>query len=141
VTVEQLPQPGDLEVIGADECVALLEEAPWVRVGFVADGGPDVLPVNHLLLDGAIFFRTAPGSKLGAAAAGGRVAIEADGGDERTRIGWSVVAHGQADIVVDPELEERLLAEPFEPWALPDQQAFWVRVEVASITGRRIVRS
>ena len=48
--------------------------------------------------------------------------------------------HGTAEIVTDPQLEEALLAHPFEPWALPDDKGFWVRVEVASITGRRIVR-
>jgi uncharacterized protein len=120
--------------------LTLLEEAPWVRVGFIADGAPAVLPVNHLVHEGEIFFRTGAGSKLGTAAAAGPVVIEADGGDEDQRIGWSVVAHGQASIVTDPELEERLMARPFEPWALPDDRAFWVRVEVASITGRRIVR-
>jgi len=137
---QELPRPGDLEPIDADECVALLEEAPWVRIGFIADGLPSVLPVNHLLHDGEIFFRTAPGSKLGTAAAAGPVAVQADGGDERLRIGWSVVVHGTAEIVTDPQLEEALLAHPFEPWALPDDKGFWVRVEVASITGRRIVR-
>lgn len=138
--MQDLPRPGDLVALDPDECVALLEQAPWVRVGFITGGAPHVLPVNHLLHDGAVYFRTAPGSKLGTAAAGGRVAIEADGGDEATRIGWSVVAHGHAEIVTEPGVEEQLFALPFEPWALPDDKGFWVRVEVASITGRRIVR-
>lgn len=138
--MQDLPRPGDLVALDVDECVTLLEQAPWVRIGFITDDAPHVLPVNHLLRDDAIFFRTAPGSKLGTAAAGARVAVEADGGDERTRIGWSVVAHGNAEIVTDPVLEERLLAQPFEPWALPDDKGFWVRVEVSSISGRRIVR-
>jgi uncharacterized protein len=135
-----LPRPGDLVALDPAECVELLEQAPWVRIGFVVDGLPTVLPVNHLFHDDAIFFRTAPGSKLGTAAATGPVAIEADGGDTSTRIGWSVVAHGHARIVTDPALEEQLFALPFEPWALPDDKGFWVRVDVRSISGRRIVR-
>lgn len=137
---QQPPRPGDLEALDPSECVALLEQAPWVRVGFIADGAPAVLPVNHLIHEGEIYFRTGAGSKLGTAAAAGAVAVEADGGDEDQRIGWSVVAHGSASIVTDPALEERLMAQPFEPWALPDDRSFWVQVEVASITGRRIVR-
>ena len=138
----QSPQrPGDLVTIDPDECVRLLDEAPWVRIGFVVDGAPSVLPINVLLHDEAIFFRTAAGSKLGTAAAGDRVAVEADGGDEATRVGWSVVAHGQTAIVTDAALEERLFAQSFEPWALPDDRNFWVRIEVTSITGRRIVRA
>jgi nitroimidazol reductase NimA-like FMN-containing flavoprotein (pyridoxamine 5'-phosphate oxidase superfamily) len=138
--MQQPPRPGDLVTIEPQACVELLEAAPWVRIGFVADGMPSVLPVNVLLHDDAIFFRTAPGSKLGSAAASGTVAVEADGGDEATRIGWSVLARGQASIVTDPTLEEALFNLPFEPWAIPDDNFFWVRVEVESITGRKIIR-
>ena len=137
----QSPQrPGDLVTIDPDECVRLLDEAPWVRIGFVVDGAPSVLPINVLLHDEAIFFRTAAGSKLGTAASAGAVAIQADGGDESARVGWSVVANGTASIVTDPAVEEALLARPFEPWALPDDARFWVRVDVDSVSGRRIVR-
>ncbi len=139
--MSELPRPGDLVTIEADECVELLASAPWVRIAFVSGGLPTVLPVNHLFHEQAVYFRTAPGSKLGSAAADGPVAIEADGGDADLRIGWSVLAHGHSRIVTDPALEEALLAYPFEPWALPDDKAFWVQVDVEDISGRRIVRS
>lgn len=132
--------PGDLVAIDADECTALLRAAPFVRIAFVVDGAPTVLPINVLLHDDAVFFRTATGSKLGTAAAGGPVAVEADAGDETTRIAWSVVLHGTASIVTDTSLEEELLGRTFEPWALPDVKSFWVRVDQHEITGRRIVR-
>lgn len=138
-----MPPPGplgDLVVIDPSECIDLLGQAPWVRIGFLADGEPSVLPVNAVLHDDAIYFRTGAGSKLGTAAADSMVAIEADGGDTEERIGWSVVAHGRASIVTDRALEETLMSLPFEPWALPDTRDFWVRVEVASVSGRRIVR-
>jgi uncharacterized protein len=134
------PRPGDLVTLDADQCVALLESAEWVRLGFVLDGIPSILPINVLLHDDAIFFRTATGSKLAAAASAGPVAVQADDGDAEQRVGWSVLAHGEATIVTDREVEEALLARPFEPWAIPDDKPFWVRVEVRNITGRRIVR-
>jgi uncharacterized protein len=137
----QPPRPGDLTTIERDECVALLSGAPWVRLAFVVDGAPEVLPINVLVRDDAIYFRTATGSKLGSAAADGPVAVQADGGEERTRIGWSVVAHGHASIVVDRDVEEELFALPFEPWALPDDREFWVRITVETVSGRRIVRA
>lgn len=133
-------RPGDLVAIDRNDCVALLEKAHWVRIGFITDNGVGVLPVNHLLHDGAIFFRTAPGSKLGSAAASGPVTVEADDGDPATREAWSVMVRGHASIVTDQDMIEQLMALPFEPWALPDTQAFWVRIEVEEITGRRIVR-
>jgi uncharacterized protein len=134
------PRPGDLVAIAPDECVALLEGASWVRLAFTLDGVLNVLPINVLLHDGAIFFRTAAGSKLAAAAASGKVAVQADSGDTATRTGWSVLAQGRATIVTDPAVEEALFARPFEPWAIPDDKPFWVRVEVDHISGRRIVR-
>jgi uncharacterized protein len=138
--VEKLPRPGDLEEIDREECVALLESAMFVRIGFVHGDAPDVLPVNHVVHQGAIYFRTAPGSKLGSAAAGGLIAIEADDGDPSTRIGWSVVAKGTASIVTDEAEIESLMSLPFEPWALPDTRAFWVRTDVHDLQGRRVVR-
>jgi uncharacterized protein len=138
--VPKPPRPGDLIALERDACVEHLEQAPYVRIGFVVDGDPMVLPVNHLLYEGAIYFRTAPGSKLGSAAAGHNVVIEADEGDEQRRIGWSVVAKGRASIVLDEAEIEALLAQPFEPWALPDNRSFWIRVDVQDLEGRRIIR-
>jgi uncharacterized protein len=133
-------RPGDLASLDRDECLRLLVGTSFVRVAFVTTHGPTILPVNHLLHGDALYFRTAPGSKLGTAAAGAQVAIEADGGDEPTRTGWSVLIHGKASIVNDNAIIEALHAEPFEPWALPADQSFWVRVELEHVTGRRIVR-
>lgn len=134
-------RPGDLVAIDAAACLALLEDAPWVRLAFVLDGVPSVLPINILLHDGAVFLRTATGSKLAAAAAAGTVAVQADGGDPVARVGWSVLAHGEASIVTDPAVEEALLARGFEPWAIPDDKPFWIRIDVSEVTGRRIVRT
>lgn len=134
------PRPGDLIALDRDASVEHLGAAPYVRVGFVVDGEPMVLPVNHLLHAGAIYFRAAPGSKLGTAAAGNLLVIEADEGDEDRRIGWSVVAKGRASIVTDDAEVEALHAQPFEPWALPAESSFWIRVDVQDIDGRRISR-
>jgi uncharacterized protein len=138
--VKAPPRPGDLVEIGPTECLDLLASAPYVRIAFVVDDGPTVLPINLVLHAGGVYFRTAAGSKLGSAAASGRVAIEADGGDESTRVAWSVVIHGTVSILTDPTIEEELHALPDEPWALPDSRSFWVRVDVDRISGRRIVR-
>lgn len=133
-------RPGDLVPLERDDCVELLRSAPYVRIGFVADGAPTILPVNVLWHDGAVYLRTAAGSKLGTAAAGSAVAVEADGGDLERRTAWSVVVHGHASIVTDPAVEEALLGRSFEPWALPDERPFWVCITPERITGRRIER-
>ncbi len=134
------PRPGDLIVLGRDACVDRLEQAPYSRIAFVVDGEPVVLPVNHLLHDGAVYLQAAPGSKLGSAAAGQVVVIQADEGDADRRVAWSVMVRGRASIVTaEPEIEA-LHAYDFQPWALPDSRSFWIRVDVHDIDGRRIVR-
>lgn len=138
--MERPPRPGDLIALDRNRCVDLLTDADVVRVAFMTDQGPTILPVNHLVHGDAVYFRTAPGSKLGSAAADAQVALEADGSDPATRTGWSVVVHGRSSIVTDDELTAELYEQPFEPWALPDDRDFWVRVEVESISGRRVVR-
>lgn len=135
------PQPGELVVIGRDACIDHLEEAPYSRIAFVVDDEPVVLPVNHLLQGGAIYLQAAPGSKLGSAAAGQIVVIQADEGDAERRLAWSVMVRGRASIVTaDAELEA-LHAADFQPWALPEDRSFWIRVDVHDIDGRRIART
>jgi nitroimidazol reductase NimA-like FMN-containing flavoprotein (pyridoxamine 5'-phosphate oxidase superfamily) len=67
-----------------------------------------ILPVNSTVDGGAMVFRTDPGSKLDAAAAGATVAFEVDAADERDRTGWSVMVRGQAAEVSElADLERR----------------------------------
>jgi uncharacterized protein len=131
--------PGDLEPIDRDECERLLASVPFVRLGLIGRRGPSILPVNHVVVDGDVFFRTEAGSKLAAAAGEGRVAVQTDGAEPERQLGWSVLGHGTASIVTDPALVERLLSLDFTPWSAPDEKLFWVRVRFDDLEGRRIV--
>ncbi|MEO7007052.1 MAG: pyridoxamine 5'-phosphate oxidase family protein, partial [Terrimesophilobacter sp.] len=72
-----------VEDLSADECWRLLAAAPIGRLATaVADAATgelflDIFPVNFLIHDGAIYFRTGPGSKLREIAANDSVAFEA----------------------------------------------------------------
>jgi nitroimidazol reductase NimA-like FMN-containing flavoprotein (pyridoxamine 5'-phosphate oxidase superfamily) len=120
-----------------DECRRLLGERHPGRLALVDAGGPVILPVNYALDQGSVVFRTDPGGKLDAAAAGATVAFEVDAADERDRTGWSVVVRGRAGEVTDHADLERLRALPLYPWA-PGAKAHYVRIRPASVTGRRI---
>jgi uncharacterized protein len=133
------PRPGAMLELDREECIRRLIDAPWARIAFTTDSGPRILPINHLVVDGEVYFRTSPGSKLASAVRGAPVALEVDGGDAASRLGWSVVARGRSSIVHDEELIERLMLQPFEPWTLPEDKAFWVWIEIDDITGRTIV--
>jgi nitroimidazol reductase NimA-like FMN-containing flavoprotein (pyridoxamine 5'-phosphate oxidase superfamily) len=120
-----------------DECRRLLSERHLGRLALVDADGPVILPVNYTLDEGAVVFRTDPGSKLDAAAAGATVAFEVDAADERRRTGWSVVVRGRAGEVSEPADLERLRSLPLYPWA-PGAKARYVRIRPTSVTGRRI---
>jgi len=120
-----------------DECRKLLGERHLGRLALVDADGPVILPVNYTLDEGSVVFRTDPGSKLDAAAAGATVAFEVDAADERDRTGWSVVVRGQAGEVSEPADLERLRTLPLYPWA-PGAKARYVRIRPTSVTGRRI---
>ncbi|MEQ1738091.1 MAG: pyridoxamine 5'-phosphate oxidase family protein, partial [Rhodoglobus sp.] len=61
------------------QCWRLLSRARVGRLALAVDGQVDIFPVNFLINDDRIFFRSAPGSKLSGLAASPTVAFEADG--------------------------------------------------------------
>lgn len=128
-----------IEVIARDECLMLLAGEVVGRIGFVAAGRAEVLPLNYVLDGEAIVFRTAAGSKLDGATRA-PVVFEVDRIDRATRSGWSVIVHGLAQEVTSfdrVELRERVAALPVDPWA-PGEKPHLVRVVPGSITGRRV---
>jgi len=67
-----------LELLTEAEARALLSSGEVGRVGITVGALPAIFPVNYRIVDGRIFFRTAPGSKMSAAAEGTVVAFEVD---------------------------------------------------------------
>ena len=53
-----------LEVLGPDECFALLASRRFGRLAVVSDGHPEIFPVNYLLNEKTIVLRTQEGVKL-----------------------------------------------------------------------------
>lgn len=123
-----------LEVLDYDECVERLENAQVGRIAFQADGEVQIFPVNYRWHEGAVVFRTAPGTKLDAAFFKKVAAFEIDGWDSAFETGWSVVVKGLVKAVdATPEMEELGL----KPWAGPGRDD-WVRLRPDEVTGRKI---
>lgn len=131
---------GGLEVLTYRECMALLESTPVGRFAFVDGGEPVVLPVNHRVSGRSIVFRTTFGAKLDAAVHGAPATFEVDRFDPEARTGWSVVARGVAEPVVDDDEIEELDRSGLEPWVTAVDRDHWVRLRLNEVTGRRIVR-
>jgi len=126
-----------LEILPFDMCLQLLATVPVGRVSFFADGEIVVLPVNHLMDGQDPVFRTARGSKLSAAEGRNLVAFEADGYDEETRSGWSVLVNGRACAVYEEAEIQRLSRLGLHPWGSAVDRPFWIRILPASISGRQ----
>ena len=127
-----------LELLTEEESLALLSGAEVGRIGLTMGAMPAIFPVNYRMIDGAIVFRTAAGSKLKAATEGSVVAFEVDDHDRADRTGWSVLAVGRAQVVHDGEMAFKAIAAKLEPYAGGTRSAI-VRIEPTFVSGRRIV--
>ena len=124
-----------LEVLSRDDSLFLLGSTPVGRVVFTDRALPAVQPVNFVIHDDTIVFRTGEGTKLAAAVIAPQVAIEADHVDSVTTRAWSVVVKGRAERLerfADIYYAEEL---PLPAWTSHPKQWF-VRVQPTEITGR-----
>ena len=127
-----------LELLTEEQAMYLLRLGEIGRVGIALGALPAIFPVNYRLLDGAIVFRTAPGSKMYAATNGAVVAFEVDDYQVEDRSGWSVLAVGRAELVHDLDVTFRSLEARLEPFA-DGVRAALVRIVPTFVSGRRIV--
>ena len=128
------------EALKPDECLRLLASVRLGRVGFTAPVGPQVLPVNHTVVDETILFRTDLYSALADGTRAAVVAFEADELDDRLQSGWSVLAIGEAQHVEDPAELTELFGRMDEPWA-PGSRSLVARIVPTHVTGRRFRRT
>jgi nitroimidazol reductase NimA-like FMN-containing flavoprotein (pyridoxamine 5'-phosphate oxidase superfamily) len=131
-----MPQ-GPLQILDIEHCLSLLEPRHLGRVAFLDQGRLSILPINYVLVDGAVTFRTDAGGKLEAALRGDQIAFEIDGTEASGRTGWSVLVRGRAERVMDPAELARLQALPLVSWA-PGAKPHYIRIAAAEVTGRRI---
>ena len=124
---------GDLEELSRDECLQLLGTLSIGRIAVpTAQGSPLVVPVNYVLDDEVVVFRTGPGSKLH----GLRqhpVSFQVDSIDPLRRTGWSVLVQGVAYEATPFEVKQLTV----EPWTGGEKQ-HWVRLIPLEVSGRRI---
>ena len=131
---------GGLELLTDEEARVLLAGGEVGRIGISLGALPAIFPVNYRLVDGAIVFCTAPGSKLSVAASGAVVAFEVDDYGLLDRSGWSVLAIGPAEVVEDTELTARVVATGLAPYADGPRTAI-VRIQPTFLSGRRLTHT
>jgi hypothetical protein len=125
-----------MEILDDDACWELLDAEEVGRLAVSVAGDVDIYPINYVVADRMIVFRTAEGSKLTEIAANARVAVEIDGYQPESGEAWSVVLKGVAQVL--ERFSDIYPAEelPLFPWNASPKQWF-VRVRPARVSGRR----
>lgn len=116
-------------------CLELLASSQIGRVVYTEAALPAAHPVNYLLDDEEIVFRTSRGAKLTAATRGNVVGFQVDEIDVERRSGWSVLGVGEAYEIVDPVRLSELAGRLPSPWA-PDRTAHCISIPLQRLTGR-----
>ena len=128
-----------------DPVIALSDEQCWerlrtqelgrlvTRVGDVLD----IFPVNYVVDDGSVLFRTAQGSKLFELTVNDEVLFEVD--DHTDAEAWSAIVRGRAHPLDRSADVERADGLGLQPW-IPTLKYTYVRVEATSISGRAFQR-
>jgi nitroimidazol reductase NimA-like FMN-containing flavoprotein (pyridoxamine 5'-phosphate oxidase superfamily) len=124
------------EVLGRDECFALLRSVPVGRIGLSMAALPVVLPVNFAVDGERLVVRTAAGSKLDAALEGSVVAFEADQFDASSGAAWSVLVRGSAGVVTDPDDVAAISGLSLDSW-VAERSDQWVMISTDLVSGRR----
>ena len=127
----------DIEAISESACLGLLREEVIGRFAVAsADGTVDIFPVNYVVDQGTILFRSASGSKIDAVAEPAAAAFEVDHFDWYERTAWSVVVKGTASVLSGHGELFDLFEVEVVPWH-PAPKPYFVRIVPDSITGRR----
>ena len=129
-----MSNPGTVYLTEA-ECWALLHRHVVARLAVDIAGRPDIFPINYIVDDGSIVFRSGAGTKLAGAVLGRHVAIEIDGLDVDGSV-WSVVVKGIAREVTEMTERYEIDELPLYPW-VTSQKPNFVRIEPHLTTGRR----
>ncbi len=135
---QQGQQPVRLDELSQAECEERLRTQTVGRIAFFQDDEVEVLPVNYVLDEAGIAFRTTGGSKLRPGTQYSTVTFEVDELQDDLSLGWSVVVKGWADAVSDQATVDRLDATGLRPWAHDVERPIWVIVHPKHTTGRAI---
>ncbi len=125
-----------IEILDIEECWDLLRGNTVGRLAIAIAGKPDIFPINYVVDNESVVFRSGPGTKLAASALLHDVAFEIDGYEAGDRTAWSVVVKGRAHQI--ERMEDVYEAEdlPLFPWVANPKPDI-VRITPSLVTGRR----
>lgn len=119
------------------ECWARLEAHELGRLVTSVGNVIDIFPVNYVVDEQSILFRTAEGSKLVELTLNDSVLFEID--DHTEQEAWSVVVRGSARRLDTSAEVERADGLGLQPW-IPTLKYNYVRITPTSLSGRAFHR-
>ncbi len=123
-------------VLDEQECWELISGLSLGRLVTIVDGRPEVFPVNFVVQDKTVLFRTGEGTKLLSTVLNNQVVFEVD--DHNVIEGWSVVVRGTArQLRGSVEVAAAEEAGLF-PW-IATTKPYFVRIEPNEISGRGFI--
>ena len=128
---------GGLEVLTDKQCWNLLGRQQLGRLVTNVDRALDIFPVNYVVDDRSIVFRTAEGTKLVELTVNDEVLFEVD--DHTDTDAWSVILRGRAHPLDRSADVERADGLGLRPW-IPTLKYTFVRVEPTVVSGRAFQR-
>jgi uncharacterized protein len=126
----------ELRELDPSVCERLLRLGTLGRVGLTTPDGPEIIPVNYVVRDDAVTIRTSPDGLLARYGAGAPIVFEVDEVDDARWHGWSVVAHGVGEVVIDSG-DPRPGPLRARSWSDGDRSCE-LRLPWSSLTGRQV---
>lgn len=125
-----------IQKLSDEESLELLSTKTFGRLVVRRKDDMDLFPLNYLVHEGEIYFRTAEGSKLFSLTLNNDVLFEADNVDGDSQEAWSVVVKGTARTLSSNAEIEAADQLPLKPW-LPTLKYNYVVVSPNEISGRK----
>ena len=127
-----------MDVLSDEQCWELLAANQIGRLATVVGGRVDIFPINYVVHEGEIYFKTAEGSKLASVMAHHEVAFEIDGYNEDSNEAWSVVMAGLGRVLTHDDEMDAAEGLPLFPWNTAPKNRYVV-IEPTEISGRRFI--
>lgn len=129
-----MPDEPQISILTAEECWRLLASERIGRIAIDSGHGPQIFPVNHLVRDHIISFRSGPGEKTMETYSHPRVAFEADGREDDAF--WSVVVEGRVEVRSDDDPLVRGALDSLVSFH-PTEKHYVIDIIADQISGRR----
>jgi nitroimidazol reductase NimA-like FMN-containing flavoprotein (pyridoxamine 5'-phosphate oxidase superfamily) len=129
---------GKIVELDRAESLELLAAKKVGRIGFLAEQGPVVLPMNYVLAGDHIIVRTVAFGVVARSAIDQKVAFEVGDVDDFLEAGWSVLVTGAGTLLSDDQLQQLKSGSSPDPWAEGPRTLFF-SIACDQVSGRRLL--